>query len=213
VKVVERRRSIYLAIYDPRTLVKIKTFLEELGLKPKGIEFNARKIVGIVLCDDRGLEYLKNMGIEIEGYAIDVDNEPRCAALRALALSLNVDPDDGVAIVGVDLGERIGVAVILNGKLVVAKSFRNAELALELLSLVARCYGCKKIVRIGIPRKEDPSYEKFIDRVVALLSDSIELELVPEVGTSTMGTLIEVPEKLDRDSLAAINIALARSRG
>ena len=51
-----------------------------------------------------------------------------------------------------------------------------------------------------------------IKAIVESVDQSVELEMVPEHGTSKREIFLNVGKKLKRDALAALNIALARAQ-
>ncbi len=192
-------------------MVRVSEALRELGAEPKGVYREGSKLVGVVLVDEGGLRYIESAAIEVEGEVIRVDGEdPACVALKAILASLGVS-DPNPLIIGIDLGEHIGVALIAGRALVYAKTVRSYVKALDLVCTSLKCIESpRKIVRVGIPRKECPEYEKLVESLAKLLDPDVELELVPEARSSKLRSYVEVGKRVPRDARAAINIALAR---
>jgi len=205
-------RPIYIAIMDPRTMIRVSRALRELDAEPKGIYREGSRIYGVALADREGLRYLERARVKVVGTLIRVSpsEDPMCIALRAIVASLGVS-DPSPLIVGIDLGDNIGVALIAGRAVVFAKSVRNHYRALDLVCSSLRCVESqRKIVRVGIPRKECPEYEKLVESLARALDEDVELELVPEARSSKLRSYIGGLGKLSKDARAAINIALAR---
>ncbi len=203
---------IYMAILEPKTMVKVFEALRELGIEPKGIYRERTKIFGVVLVDEGGLRYLREAGIEVVGEILEVkeDDNPLCVALRAALASQGVR-DPNPLIVGIDLGESIGVALIAGRVMLFAKSVKSYVKALDLVCSALACLdSSRKIVRVGIPRKECPEYEKLVEALAKALDPSVELELVPEARSSKLSSYIDSLGRMNKDARAALNIALAR---
>jgi len=201
-----------LVIYDPRKFVKVVEFIQMLGLKYLGVTPDTVDIKGVVIVDDGGIEYLTRKGITVNGPILRLSENLACTVLKAAVAVCKGDVEVRELTVGIDFGRKVGVAVITDSIALTALSFRSIYKALEFIITVLQCLeASKKVVRIGIPRKEDPEYDDFVNKLINLLSSDIGLELVSERGSSKSSTFLKYGKKLDEDALAAINIALGRS--
>jgi len=201
-----------LVIYDPRKFVKVVEFIQMLGLKYLGVTPDTVDIKGVVIVDDVGIEYLTRKGITVNGPILRLSENLACTVLKAAVAVCKGDVEVRELTVGIDFGRKVGVAVITDSIALTALSFRSIYKALEFIITVLQCLeASKKVVRIGIPRKEDPEYDDFVNKLINLLSSDIGLELVSERGSSKSSTFLKYGKKLDEDALAAINIALGRS--
>jgi len=201
-----------LVIYDPRKFVKVVEFIQMLGLKYLGVTPDTVDIKGVVIVDDGGIEYLTRKGITVNGPILRLSENLACTVLKAAVAVCKGDIEVRELTVGIDFGRKVGVAVITDSIALTALSFRSIYKALEFIITVLQCLeASKKVVRIGIPRKEDPEYDDFVNKLINLLSSDIGLELVSERGSSKSSTFLKYGKKLDEDALAAINIALGRS--
>ncbi len=212
IEVGVQRKPLFIVVYDPRKLSKLIEFLENLGMEYRGLDPNIDRVEGVVVVDEGGKEYLTRRGVEVRGIVIELNNDVECAALRAATASCKGSTDANEVVLGIDFGQRIGIAVVIDSAVVVALSFRSSFKALELVSIALRCIDAdKKVIRIGMPRKEDPEYDNFVSKLIKMVSEDTQLELVPERGSSRLSSFLKLGRKLDEDSLAAINIALART--
>ncbi|HIP57439.1 MAG TPA: hypothetical protein EYH02_05170 [Ignisphaera aggregans] len=201
-----------MVIYDPRKFVKVVEFIQMLGLKYLGVTPDTVDIKGVVIVDDGGIEYLTRKGITVNGPILRLSENLACTVLKAAVAVCKGDVEVRELTVGIDFGRKVGVAVITDSIALTALSFRSIYKALEFIITVLQCLeASKKVVRIGIPRKEDPEYDDFVNKLINLLSSDIGLELVSERGSSKSSTFLKYGKKLDEDALAAINIALGRS--
>jgi len=183
-----------------------------LGLKYLGVTPDTVDIKGVVIVDDVGIEYLTRKGITVNGPILRLSENLACTVLKAAVAVCKGDVEVRELTVGIDFGRKVGVAVITDSIALTALSFRSIYKALEFIITVLQCLeASKKVVRIGIPRKEDPEYDDFVNKLINLLSSDIGLELVSERGSSKSSTFLKYGKKLDEDALAAINIALGRS--
>lgn len=187
-------------------------FIQLLGLKYLGIAPDTVDIRGIAIVDDGGIEYLTRKGVVVDGLVLRLGENLMCTALKAAVAACKGDVEVRELTIGIDFGHKVGVAVITDSVVLTALSFRNIYKALDFIITVLQCLeASKKVVRIGIPRKEDPEYDDFVNKLINLLSSDIGLELVSERGSSKSSTFLKYGKKLDEDALAAINIALGRS--
>ena len=183
-----------------------------LGLRYLGVAPDTVDIRGVAVVDDGGIEYLIRKGIAVEGLILRLGEDLTCTALKAAVATCKGDVEVHELVVGVDFGRRVGVAVITDSIVLAALSFRNIYKALDFIVTVLQCLeASKKVVRIGIPRKEDPEYDDFVNKLINSLSSDTGLELVSERGSSKSSLFLKYGKKLDEDALAAINIALGRS--
>jgi len=202
-------KPIYVLVYDPRTLVKVLRALEALGIEPKGVDAEQKVIEGVVIADDKGLEWSRRAGVKIRGTVVRVEEDAMCTALRASHASKK--GGEGPLIVGVDLGENIGVAIVVGRSVVYAGTHRSSSKAIETLLSAVQCFSDRRrIVRIGIPKKDSEDYERVVKAIIESVDQGVELEMVPEHGTSKKEAFIDRDRKLKKDALAALNIALAR---
>jgi len=179
-------RPIYVAISDPRHMVKVCRALRELGVEPRGVYGNEKVLFGVVVVDDGGEKFVEEMGIVVEGDVLyaNPDEDPVCTAIKAIALSRGVAKGSPL-VVGIDLGNRIGIALLLGREVIYAKSSRSYVKILELLQASLNCVESgRKIVRVGLPRRECPEYEKLIESIVKFVGNDVELELVSEARSS-----------------------------
>ncbi len=212
IEVGVQKKPLFIVVYDPRKLSKLMGFLDSLGVEYRGLDPNIDRVEGVVIVDEGGKEYLTRRGVKVRGIMIELDNDVVCAALRATTASCKGSAEANEIILGIDFGQRIGIAVVIDSVVVVALSFRSSFKALELVATILRCIdAAKKVIRVGMPRKEDPEYDNFINKLIKMVSEDTQLELVPECGSSRLVSFLKLGKKLDDDSLAAINIALARS--
>jgi len=186
--------------------------MQLLGLRYLSVAPDTVDIRGVAVVDDGGVEYLIRKGIVVKGLILQLGEDLRCTALRAAVAACKGDVEVCELILGIDFGRKVGVAVITDSVVLAALSFRNIYKALDFIITVLQCLeASKKVVRIGIPRKEDPEYDAFINKLINSLSSDTGLELVSERGSSKSSSFLKYGRKLDEDALAAINIALGRS--
>ncbi len=187
--------------------------LEELGFKCRGVDDSARRVVGVVIVDEDGMRYISSRGIDTsQAVVLTAIDDPICTVLKAVILCQQLSIPCRELVVGIDMGKNIGVAVVCDSRCVLAKSFRTALRALEMISNVFRCIDAsRRVIRIGMPKKECGEYEEFVEKLVKIVGEDIELELIPEKGSSSFVLFLKTGRKIDDDALAAINIALMRS--
>ncbi len=193
-------------------MVRVCRALRDLGVEPRGIYGDEKVLNGVLIVDEGGRRFVEELGILVNGSTLTTgsNDDPLCVAIRAIAASRGVAKGSPL-VVGIDLGDRIGIAMLMGREVIFAKSSRSHVRILELLHASLTCIeSARKIVRIGIPRKECPEYEKLIEAIVRSTGDDVELELVPEARSSKRVALVEKGRKVGRDERAAINIALAR---
>uniref|UniRef100_A0A7C5YTN5 YqgF/RNase H-like domain-containing protein n=1 Tax=Ignisphaera aggregans TaxID=334771 RepID=A0A7C5YTN5_9CREN len=177
----------------------------------KGIDENIKKINGIVLVDENGLKYINEMHIEIDGMILNIDVVGvEKSAIMSLIFSRTLSSEIKNIIIGIDYGEKIGLAVLVNSDIVFINSYRDRAIVLKIIKMFINSIdSARKIVRIGLPTKSHKGYNDFVNKLTNLLGDNVVIEFISENGSSRRKIGIN-GKKIDEDSLAAINIALQR---
>jgi|GEM_PF-1318999 len=208
---LEQLRMLYLALYNPRVMTRVMRRLEELGLEYKGVYETQRTIHGVVLADSEGLKYLESYGIEVRGPLIRADDVERAVA-RALVFARGLRPPLNTLIVGVDLGRSIGLAAVGDSRVLLTKMFSSTPMFLDTLFwVIENIESSRRSIRIGFTRSTfDESKAVIVDRIAKLVPSDVELELVPERGSSRLRPGA-APRGLRDDEIAALNIALGRT--
>lgn len=211
IRVGKQIRELYLVIDDPRKLIKTLNFLSRFKVRARGVDIDVKHVHGVVLLDARGYKYLRDNDVGINGYVIDIDVyglEKSIAKAIIYTKALLINPIKKI-IIGIDYGKSIGLAVIVNDDIIYTRSYRILNEALEDIKFFIYNVDSElKIIRLGIANDID---ERFINKVVELFKDVANIEFVPEYKSSKHKYLLE-DTKLTSDELAAINIALHRSK-
>ncbi|MCS7112214.1 MAG: hypothetical protein N3D82_02585 [Ignisphaera sp.] len=190
--------------------MKVLDILNRCRALVKGVDENSRKVHGIIVADENGLRYMNEMRIEISGMVLNIDSiGVERGAIRSVILSRTSSTRIESIIVGIDYGERIGVAVLVNSDVVFINSYRNKIEALKVVRMFIDSIDAeRKIVRIGLPNKPHKGYDDFVVRLSSMLKESAIVEFISEDGSSKRK--LEAENIKDEDSLAAVNIALQR---
>lgn len=204
-------RDVVVAIYDSRKLVKILNMLNNYRVSVKGIDERIRRIHGIVIADENGLKYMDEMHIEVNGIVLNIDSIGiEKGTIMGVILSRTSDSEIESVIIGIDYGEKIGVAILANSDVVFVNSYRDKVEALRVVRMFIDGVNAeRKIVRIGLPSKHHRGYNNFVESLTNTVKDSAIVEFVSENGSSKR-KLVASSIKIDEDSLAAVNIALQR---
>lgn len=210
IKINKQVKDVYIVIGDPKKFVKILNYLEKYGVIVRGVDIDTKNIQGIILVDNEGLKYLNINGVEVHGYVINVDDygvEKSLALTIVLAKTSIARPLVRV-VIGIDYGESVGIAVVVNNDIIYTHSHRCKENILSDIKFFIENIDAQiKIIRIG----STPSLDHvFVDLLVNMFKDIAIIELVPERNSSRFKHYIE-QKKLKPDEVAAINIALHRS--
>ncbi len=211
INIEKQRRDIVVAIYDSRKLMKILNILNSYRVLVKGIDENSKEVYGIIIVDENGLRYINEMHIEINGVILNIDTiGVERSAIMGIILSRTSSIKIGSIIVGIDYGERIGIAIIVDSDVVFINSYRDKAEALRIIKMFIDSINVeRKIIRIGLPNKPHRGYEDFVNKLASLLKESAVIEFISENGSSRRKLEVE-NTKVDEDSLAALNIALQR---
>jgi len=211
IRVGKQIRELYLIIDDPRKLIKTLNILSRFKVRARGVDIDVKHVHGVVLLDTRGYKYLIENDVDINGYVIDIDVyglEKSIAKAIIYTKALLINPIKKI-IIGIDYGKSIGVAVIVNDDITYTRSYRILNEALEDIKFFIYNVDSElKIIRLGIANDID---ERFINKIVEMFKDTANIEFVPEYKSSKHKYLLE-DTKLTTDELAAINIALHRSK-
>lgn len=177
----------------------------------KGIDENIKKINGVILVDENGLKYINEMHIKIDGIVINIDVVGvERSAIMGLIFSRTLSSKIKNVIIGIDYGEKIGLAVLVNSDIVFINSYRDRTIVLKIIKMfIDSIDSARKIVRIGLPTKSHKGYNDFVNRLTNSIGDDVVIEFISENGSSRRKIGIN-DRKIDEDSLAAINIALQR---
>lgn len=177
----------------------------------KGIDENIKKINGVILVDENGLKYINEMHIKIDGIVINIDVVGvERSAIMGLIFSRTLSNKIKNVIIGIDYGEKIGLAVLVNSDIVFINSYRDRTIVLKIIKMfIDSIDSARKIVRIGLPTKSHKGYNDFVNRLTNSIGDDVVIEFISENGSSRRKIGIN-DRKIDEDSLAAINIALQR---
>jgi len=208
---LEQQRTLYLALYNPRTMMRVMERLRELGLQFKGVYERQRAIYGVVMVDEEGYRYLEDNSVRILGPLVFVDDVDKAVA-HALVLAKGLDFPLSNLVVGIDLGASIGFAVVGDSKVLMTKLFVSKLKFFETLCWVIEKFESKRrCIRIGFTRSTFDDYKAdIVDRIAKMIPSDVELELVPERGSSKLRPGI-VTRGLHEDEIAALNIALGRT--
>lgn len=211
IRVVRQLRELFLVIEDPRKLVRTLEMLSKFKIKARGIDIGMKHLQGVVLLDSGGYKYLINNDVYLEGYTINIDInglEKSVATAIVYTRTLIANPLRRM-IVGIDYGKNIGVAIVVNDDIVHTDSYRSPVEALKDIGFfVNNINSYLKIIRLGITNNID---ENFVNTVINMFKDTVDIEFIPENRSSKYKYLIE-NAKLTDDEIAAINIALYRSK-
>uniref|UniRef100_A0A7J3I7L4 Uncharacterized protein n=1 Tax=Ignisphaera aggregans TaxID=334771 RepID=A0A7J3I7L4_9CREN len=204
-------RDVVVAVYDSRKLVKILNMLNNYMVSVKGIDERIRRIHGIVIADENGLKYMDEMHIEVNGIVLNIDSIGiERGTIMGVILSRTSDSEIESVIIGIDYGEKIGIAILANSDVVFVNSYRDKVEALRVVRMFIDGVNAeRKIVRIGLPSKHHRGYDNFVESLANTVKDSAIVEFVSENGSSKR-KLVAGSIKIDEDSLAAVNIALQR---
>ncbi|MEM0005705.1 MAG: hypothetical protein QW406_02430 [Ignisphaera sp.] len=204
-------RDVVVAVYDSRKLVKILNMLNNYRVSVKGIDERIRRIHGIVIVDENGLKYMDEMHIEVNGIVLNIDSIGiERGTIMGVILSRTSDSEIESVIIGIDYGEKIGIAILANSDVVFVNSYRDKVEALRVVRMFIDGVNAeRKIVRIGLPSKHHRGYDNFVESLANTVKDSAIVEFVSENGSSKR-KLVAGSIKIDEDSLAAVNIALQR---
>ncbi|MEM0500800.1 MAG: hypothetical protein QXJ56_02850 [Ignisphaera sp.] len=204
-------RDVVVAVYDSRKLVKILNMLNNYRVSVKGIDERIRRIHGIVIADENGLKYMDEMHIEVNGIVLNIDSIGiERGTIMGVILSRTSDSEIESVIIGIDYGEKIGIAILANSDVVFVNSYRDKVEALRVVRMFIDGVNAeRKIVRIGLPSKHHRGYDNFVESLANTVKDSAIVEFVSENGSSKR-KLVAGSIKIDEDSLAAVNIALQR---
>jgi len=205
-----------VSIYDSRKLVRVLKMLEEYKVNVRGVSDNIEFFHGILIVDNIGMEYVRNRGINVNGLILNVDEIgiERCIVNTIIYSRISHISKQKNMIIGIDFGDSIGVAIFINSDIVLVNSYKSKEKVLEILKMfIEYSDGIDmKTIRIGLPRSISDEYNIFVDTIIKSLSNyPVSFEFVPEDKSSKQRQFIE-NTKLDKDSIAAINIALMRTR-
>ncbi|MEM0152553.1 MAG: hypothetical protein QXJ95_02610 [Ignisphaera sp.] len=204
-------RDVVVAVYDSRKLVKILNMLNNYRVSVKGIDERIRRVHGIVIADENGLKYMDEMHIEVNGIVLNIDSIGiERGTIMGVILSRTSDSEIESVIIGIDYGEKIGIAILANSDVVFVNSYRDKVEALRVVRMFIDGVNAeRKIVRIGLPSKHHRGYDNFVESLANTVKDSAIVEFVSENGSSKR-KLVAGSIKIDEDSLAAVNIALQR---
>ncbi|MEM2389110.1 MAG: hypothetical protein QW215_02610 [Ignisphaera sp.] len=204
-------RDVVVAVYDSRKLVKILNMLNNYRVSVKGIDERIRRIHGIVIADENGLKYMDEMHIEVNGIVLNIDSIGiERGTIMGVILSRTSDSEIESVIIGIDYGEKIGIAILANSDVVFVNSYRDKVEALRVVRMFIDGVNAeRKIVRIGLPSKHHRGYDNFVESLANTVKDGAIVEFVSENGSSKR-KLVADSIKIDEDSLAAVNIALQR---
>ncbi|MEM2698089.1 MAG: hypothetical protein QXF17_02080 [Ignisphaera sp.] len=204
-------RDVVVAVYDSRKLVKILNMLNNYRVSVKGIDERIRRIHGIVIADENGLKYMDEMHIEVNGIVLNIDSIGiERSTIMGVILSRTSDSEIESVIIGIDYGEKIGIAILANSDVVFVNSYRDKVEALRVVRMFIDGVNAeRKIVRIGLPSKHHRGYDNFVESLANTVKDGAIVEFVSENGSSKR-KLVADSIKIDEDSLAAVNIALQR---
>ena len=204
-------RDVVVAVYDSRKLVKILNMLNNYRVSVKGIDERIRRIHGIVIADENGLKYMDEMHIEVNGIVLNIDSIGiERGTIMGVILSRTSDSEIESVIIGIDYGEKIGIAILANSDVVFVNSYRDKVEALRVVRMFIDGVNAeRKIVRIGLPSKHHRGYDNFVESLANTVKDGAIVEFVSENGSSKR-KLVAGSIKIDEDSLAAVNIALQR---
>ncbi len=177
----------------------------------KGIDENIKKIDGVVLVDENGLKYINEMHIEIDGMILNIDVVGvEKSAIMSLIFSRTLNNEIKNVVIGIDYGEKIGLAVLVNSDIVFINSYRDRAIVLKIIKMfIDSIDSARKIVRIGLPTRPHKGYNDFVSKLTNSIGDNVVIEFISENGSSRRKIGIN-DKKIDEDSLAAINIALQR---
>ncbi|MEM4053462.1 MAG: hypothetical protein QW646_06910, partial [Ignisphaera sp.] len=161
--------------------------------------------------DENGLKYMDEMHIEVNGIVLNIDSIGiERGTIMGVILSRTSDSEIESVIIGIDYGEKIGIAILANSDVVFVNSYRDKVEALRVVRMFIDGVNAeRKIVRIGLPSKHHRGYDNFVESLANTVKDSAIVEFVSENGSSKR-KLVAGSIKIDEDSLAAVNIALQR---
>jgi len=192
-------------------MMKVMERLRELKLQFKGVYEKQRVIYGIVVADEEGYRYLEKNSVRVFGPLVFVDDIDKAIA-RALVLAKGLDFPLSNLVVGIDLGASIGFAVVGDSKVLMTKLFVSKSKLFETLCWVVEKFESKRrCIRIGFARSTFDEYRAdIVDKIARIVPSDVELELVPERGSSKIRSGIAT-RGLHEDEIAALNIALGRT--
>ena len=153
---------------------------------------------------ERNLVGEKNMLLDSE-----LDDEPALIRAKILRSLMGMHQDDQL-VIGIDPGNRIGIAVFYLQKEIESQVMTSVRKSVDLVGkLIRGTMSRKKIVRIGYG---DPAMARQIaSKLHEEFKDSITIEFVNEHGTSSVRT-IDINRRGMRDKLSARVIALRKGR-
>ncbi len=188
--------------------------LEEYKASVKGIDDDVKFFHGILLADSEGLKYIKNLGIDVNGLILNIDEIgiERCIVNTVIYSRISTILKPRNMIIGIDFGDSIGIAIFVNSDAVLVNSYKSKEKVLEILKMFVEYSDdiASKTIRIGLPRFLSNKYNTFVNALVKILRNyPVNIEFVSEDKSSKQRQFIN-DIKLDKDSIAAINIALMR---
>lgn len=214
IDIEKQKVDVMVSIYNSRKLIRVLKMLEEYKVNVKGINDNVKFFHGILLVDSMGLEYIKNRRINVNGLILNVDEIgiERCIVNTIIYSRISHISKQRNMIVGIDFGDSIGIAIFVNSDIVLVNSYKSKEKVLEILKMFIE-YSDNidiKTIRIGLPRFLSDKYNTFVDILIkSFRNHPVNFEFVPEDKSSKQRQFID-NMKLDKDSIAAINIALMR---
>jgi hypothetical protein len=146
----------------------------------------------------------KNMLLDSE-----LDDEPALIRAKILRSLMGMHQDDQL-VIGIDPGNRIGIAVFYLQKEIESQVMTSVRKSVDLVSkLISGTMSRKKIVRIGYG---DPVMARQIaNKLHEKFKDSIMIEFVDEHGTSSVRTM-DINRRGMRDKLSARVIALRKGK-
>ncbi len=188
--------------------------LEEYKVNVKGIDDNVKFFHGILLVDNMGMEYIKNRRINVSGLILNVDEIgiEKCIVNTIIYSRISHISKQRNMVIGIDFGDSIGIAIFVNSDVILVNSYRSKEKVLEILKMFIEYSDniVTKTIRIGLPRFLSDEYNTFVNTLIkSFRNHSVSFEFVSENRSSKQRQFID-DIKLDRDSIAAINIALMR---
>jgi RNase H-fold protein (predicted Holliday junction resolvase) len=199
---------VLVATVHGKPYYKIISALKSLGLPFDSVSPEEAALIDSQLVitteQERSLVGKKNMLLDSE-----LDEEPALIRAKILRRSMGIHQDDQL-VIGIDPGNRIGVAVFYLNKEIESQVLTSVRKSVDLVSVLIRgTMSRKKIVRIGYG---DPVMARQIaNKLHEKFSDSITIEFVDEHGTSSIRAS-DVNRRGIRDKLSARVIALRKGK-
>ncbi|MCL4437316.1 MAG: hypothetical protein M1503_04905 [Thaumarchaeota archaeon] len=201
--------QVAVATLDARAYYALTSLMKTMNLPFSSITPGEPRDIGVKLVLTTQSEKRRINEGEEENVLCIEDLTGGAAAVKEKIFSILYSGGDDILVIGIDPGEKTGIAAYYRDKEIVkeiARSYRDTLTKVE--TLIRESKAERKIIRIG---DGNPKIAREIAyRLLQKFNSKIEVEIVDERGTSTITKLLPTGET--RDLRSARMISLRRGR-